>query len=89
MVSASLKADVRSTYSSSSVLNKSSGSWSQAGWFEACSGGGAEERVHAGDVFGSSLALNNYRFITRPAMDTTWTGSNLNGHKPKSDLFWG
>lgn len=83
MVSASLQADTRSTYSSSSQLNTSSGLWSQAGWFQECFGGGAEERAHAGDVFGSSLALINYHFKTRRAMDTTWTWPCTNGNKPR------
>lgn len=68
MVSASLKADTRSTYSSSSLFNTSPGSWSQAGWVKECFGGGAEEWVHAGDVFGSSLTPSSYSFKRRWAM---------------------
>lgn len=85
MVSASLKADTRSTYSSSSLFNTSPGSWSQAGWFEECFGGGAEEQVHAGNVFGSSLAPSSYRFKRRRAMDTN--GTNTNENNPK--FFFG
>lgn len=89
MVSASLKADARSTYSSSSPLNTTSGLRSQAGWFEDSSGGGAEERVHAGEVFGSSLAPSNYCFKKRRAMGTAWTRPCANGNKPEWDLFRG
>lgn len=80
-----------SSSSSSSMANRSPGSWSRAACSEDCSGGGAEEQdqVWGGGVFGSSLAPSGYRFKTQPAMDTTWTCQQQEWDKTRLDLSGG